>query len=206
MTSLKFIKILVIGCILFLSGCSPVKTTVNNNTYLCTLNARGTTPSNKTYYFSNSSKQIDNELEYKEYLNKLRVILSEIGYIETNHASAELCISLDYQIGNSYRYGNSSVSVSDMYSAYSKTTEDYRMPLLVEIKAYNNNTKTPIWEVIVNDILDRESQLQSVMPFIFLCSQNYFGKTSNGEQAVTLTLTRELEEKYGLIWPYSLKF
>ena len=205
MRFIHLIKFIMVGSIIFLNGCSPVHHLTSNKSYLCTLNSRGTTPSIKTFYFSYNEKQFENELEYKEYLNKLKVILGEVGYIESSQKDAELYIHLDYKIGNSYRYGNSSVSVLNIDSAISKTTEDYKLPLLVEIKAYDNKTKAPIWEVVVNDVLDRETQLQSVISFIFLCSKKYFGKNSNGEQAVVLEYTPELETKYGLNWPYGIK-
>ncbi|MBD5233593.1 MAG: hypothetical protein HDS65_05365 [Bacteroidales bacterium] len=113
--------------------------------------------------------------------------------------------------GNSVRaYGSGSSQKnttlqSDAYSsAYTTTTSTntYKIPLWVSICAVEKNTLEPVWEVQVFDTLYREAQLQSVMPWVILSVQPYFGKSSHGEKVSKVNNTRAIKEKYNLIWPY----
>ena len=81
-------------------------------------------------------------------------------------------------------------------------TKNYKIPLLVTIRAFDNKTNKPIWEVLAKDELDRETQIQSVMPWLLSSIQEYIGKNSNGEQTVKIMNTIKNKEKYNLAWPY----
>lgn len=94
---------------------------------------------------------------------------------------------------------------SSGYSVSNTTTSSentYRIPLLVFISAIENRSNEPIWEVIVRDDLDRETQLQSVMPWLILSAQPYFGKNSGGEIETRIYNKKSTREKYNLSWPY----
>ena len=73
---------------------------------------------------------------------------------------------------------------------------------MVTIRAFDNKTNKPIWEVLAKDELDRETQIQSVMPWLLSSIQEYIGKNSNGEQTVKIMNTIKNKEKYNLAWPY----
>ena len=68
-----------------------------------------------------------------------------------------------------------------------------------ELDTLSNN---PIWEVVIKDDLKRETQMQSVMPWLLLGAKEYIGKSSNGEQTVKIDNKKEVKEKYKLVWPY----
>ena len=89
-------------------------------------------------------------------------------------------------------YGNTSES----------TTHTYKIPLHVVIRAFETSTKKPVWEVVVEDNLDRETQMQTVMPWLLLAAKDYFGRSSNGEQTPQIKNTNENRELYQLVWPY----
>jgi hypothetical protein len=72
----------------------------------------------------------------------------------------------------------------------------------VVIRAFERLTNEPVWEVVVEDDLDRETQMQTVMPWLFLAAKDYFGRSSNGEQTPHIRNTRENREIYQLVWPY----
>lgn len=84
----------------------------------------------------------------------------------------------------------------------SSATNTYKIPLLVMISAVDNNSKERYWEVVVKDDLSRETQMQSVMPWLILSAQPYFGRESQGEVTTKIDNTKENKEKYNLIWPY----
>lgn len=82
------------------------------------------------------------------------------------------------------------------------TSNTYKIPLLVSIKAFENKSGNPIWEITVKDDLYRETQMQSVMPWLLLSTKEYIGRSSNGEQTIKIDNKKEIKEKYRLIWPY----
>lgn len=100
--------------------------------------------------------------------------------------------------------GNTSIKSSEYSTSYTGTTStnSYKIPLIVSICAINNGNSEPVWEVTVCDNLTRETQMQSVMPWLLLSAQPYFGKSSQGEQITKVNNTREIKERYNLIWPY----
>ena len=87
-------------------------------------------------------------------------------------------------------------------SASESTTHTYKIPLFVVIRAFERLTNEPVWEVVVEDDLDRETQMQTVMPWLFLAAKDYFGRSSNGEQTPQIRNTTENRETYQLVWPY----
>lgn len=70
------------------------------------------------------------------------------------------------------------------------------------ISAVDNNSKEAYWEVIVKDELYSESQMQSVMPWLILSAQLYFGRGSQGKIATNIKNTKANKKKYNLVWPY----
>lgn len=71
------------------------------------------------------------------------------------------------------------------------------------ISAVDNNSKEAYWKVIVKDELYSESQMQSVMPWLILSAQPYFGRGSQGKIATNIKNTKANKKKYNLVWPYS---
>lgn len=105
-------------------------------------------------------------------------------------------------------YGNSNTNTSAKTSGYStgytgtSSTNTYKIPLLVNISAIDKGSNETIWEVSVRDDLDRETQMQSVMPWLILSTQPYLGKSSSGEIVTKVNNTKAIKEQYNLIWPY----
>lgn len=99
---------------------------------------------------------------------------------------------------------NGSIKTTGYSAGYTTTsaTNTYKIPLLVVISAVDNNSKETYWEVIVKDDLYRETQMQSVMPWLILSAQPYFGRGSQGEVTTKIDNTKANKEKYNLIWPY----
>ena len=215
--------------VLLLSGCS--------NWYYCTLNSRGVSPSEKTYYIAPQDSAIKSSLEFKEYAEILKSHLNSSGYEEANYKTAALRIELGYGMGEAYLeststntpalpFGNynvtytttlgtgqSTTSISQipanigqsntMYGSTSlSTTHTYKIPLYVVIRAFETLTNEPVWEVVVEDDLDRETQMQTVMPWLLLSAKDYFGRSSNGEQTPRIKNNYENREMYQLVWPY----
>lgn len=218
--------------------------------YYCTLTSRGTEPNVKTYYLSSTDSVWATSLEFKEYAQSLKSRLNEKGYVETSPEVAELCILLDYQLGQAYlassssnsnTYASTNTTVNGKTSAYGTanatastqgnktkasstasnstnsnynvasygnsststlTQNTYLQPLYVSIVAVDNIGKQQMWEVILNDNVSRESQVASVMPWMFLCAQPYFGTSSNGEVSSRVYNTKKIREQYNLVWPY----
>lgn len=174
--------------------------------YFCTLNSRGEIPSDKTYYIVSVDSTETHYLEFQEYVSILEKRLGEIGYIESNPQKAFLRIQLNYEMGNPYLAkvsATANVYGSNFYATGKETeTKNYKIPLLVTIRAFDNKTNKPIWEVLAKDELDRETQIQSVMPWLLSSIQEYIGKNSNGEQTVKIMNTIKNSEKYNLAWPY----
>ena len=222
--------------------------------YYCTLNSRGSSPFDKTYYVMSPDSIVNSTLEFKEYASILKRYLNEIGYAESSPQKASLVIELDYGMGEAY-LANSTTAARTYSSTYTNTniksktnadasvktsasaknnqiniktnangnsntntkigqtsntygsttygtTNTYKIPLLVTVRAFDNQSGEPIWEVTVKDELDRETQMQSVMPWLLLGVKDYIGKSSNGEQTVKIGNKKETKEKYNLIWPY----
>ena len=222
--------------------------------YYCTLNSRGSSPLEKTYYITSPDSLVNSSLEFKEYANILKEYLNEAGYTESASQLAALCIELDYGMGDAYlansmatastyssTYTNTNIKSNTAASASVKTnvyvnknqlnvktngsgksttntkigqtsntygtttygtTNTYKIPLLVYIKAYNNISGEPIWEITVKDNLYRETQIQTVMPWLLLSAKEYIGRSSHGEQTVKIDNTKEVRSKYNLVWPY----
>ena len=222
--------------------------------YYCTLNSRGSSPSEKTYFLTSPDSTLNATLEFQEYAGILKGYLTELGYSETSSQDALLRIELKYSIGEalldnstttessySYTYGNTNIKsntkadanikanvnannnklsvntkgygesktntkIGQANNALSFTTYEtpntYKIPLLVSIKSFNNKSNNPIWEVVIKDDLKRETQMQSVMPWLLLGAKEYIGKSSNGEQTVKIDNKKEVKEKYKLVWPY----
>lgn len=239
------IKLLYILFILplLLCGCS-------SSYFYSTINSRGYTPENKSYYITSPDVSLAHSLEFLEYAEILKQRLNEVGYCETNQDEASLTIYLDYSLGEPYLadsstksttystasvYTNASSSTNRNSSAtansrgnsrnvnattntsnngstrttgYSTsgttttTTHRYKIPVIVSIQAVSNENLNPVWEVIINDYVYRESQLQTVMPWLLLCAQQYFGMSSNGEAFPRIDNKKSIREKYNLIWPY----
>ena len=218
--------------VLLLSGCA--------NSYYCTLNSRGVSPSVKTYYVAPQDSTMKYSLEFKEYAAILTEHLNSSGYEETNSKTAALRIELGYGMREAYlessstntntsapKYGNYSItytvpigtsqrstngtskvstnigqSITTYGSTSESTTHTYKIPLYVVIRAFERLTNSPVWEVVVEDDLDRETQMQTVMPWLFLAAKDYFGRSSNGEQTPQIKNTLENREMYQLVWPY----
>lgn len=218
--------------------------------YYCTLNSRGSSPLEKSYFVTSPDSTLNATLEFKEYANILKEHLNDLGYIEATSQNAVLRIELDYGMGeaylansatsaNTYSYtytqtniksnttananvktnaiqrtintsGNGSSKINTKINQNSNTfgsttygtSYTYEIPLLVSIRAFENKSGNPIWEIIVRDTLDRETQLQSVMPWLLLSTKEYIGRSSNGEQTIRIDNKKEIKEKYRLIWPY----
>lgn len=99
---------------------------------------------------------------------------------------------------------NGSIKTTGYSAGYttSSATNTYRIPLLVMISAVDNNSREAYWEVIVKDDLCRETQMQSVMPWLILSAQPYFGRGTQGEITTKINNTKANKERYNLIWPY----
>lgn len=195
MNQIKFYMylIIVVSCLNLIS-CSQ---------YYCLLNSRGQTPVEKTYYIVSIDKETN--LEFKEYSGILKERLKELGYIESVPHNAAIRILFDYDMGEKYLVNNSTSARTYGSPYYTNSNIEhkntYKIPLYVTIKAFDNKTEEPIWEVDVRDDLDRETQMQSAMPWLLLCTQEYIGKSSNGEQMVKIKNTTKIKAKYNLIWP-----
>ena len=98
---------------------------------------------------------------------------------------------------NNTMYGNTMFG-----NTTQSTTHTYKIPLYVIIRAFETSTNEPVWEIVVEDELDRETQMQTVMPWLLLSAKDYFGRSSNGEQTPRINNTSENREMYQLVWPY----
>ena len=209
------------------------------NTYYCTLNSRGVSPAEKTYYVAPQDSTLKYSLEFKEYAEILEEHLNSAGYIETNSKTAALRIELGYGTREAYleSSSNSSETVTNIYNnvnitskstpvasadrsspnygnynitytvpiggtGHGAVTHTYKIPLYVVIRAFETITNEPVWEVVVEDDLDRETQMQNVMPWLLLAAKDYFGRNSKGEQEPRIRNTAENREIYQLVWPY----
>ena len=243
----SYLKVTLLCCFCFgLTSCG--------SWYYCTLNSRGNSPLEKTYYVFSRDSTVNRSLEFKEYAEILKQHLNDAGYTESIPQNAAICVELDYGMGETYlaastttaRTYSSTQTQIDLKSktnanasvksnAYANknqlnantkghgssktntqigqrsntfgsttygTTNTYKIPLFVSIKAFDNKSGEPIWEITVKDDLDRETQMQSVMPWLLLCTKEYIGKSSNGEQTVKIDNTEEIKERYKLVWPY----
>lgn len=220
------ILLCISASVLLLSGCA--------NSYYCTLNSRGVSPAEKTYYVAPQDSSMRYSLEFEEYATILKGHLNSSGYEEANYKTAALRIELGYGMREAYleststSYGtvaNTYNNVKPISSASANTpalnhgnynvtytvpigtgqgsaTHTYKIPLYVAIRAFDTLTNKPVWEVVVEDDLDRETQMQTVMPWLFLSAKDYFGRNSNGEQTPHIKDTRENREMYQLVWPY----
>ena len=240
------IFLFISASVLLLSGCS--------SWYYCTLNSRGVSPSEKTYYIAPQDSTMKSSLEFKEYAEMLKKHLNSSEYEEANYKTAVLRIELGYGMGETYleststhsgtvtntynninikskstasanantsavTFGNygiasttatgarqSSTNIGQRSTTYGSTsqstTHTYKIPLYVVIRAFEIMTNEPVWEVVVEDNLDRETQMQTVMPWLFLSAKDYFGRSSNGEQTPRIDNTRTNREMYQLVWPY----
>ena len=237
-----------IVCWIYLSLTSCV------GSYYCTLNSRGISPSEKTFYIVSPDTNKISILEFQEYAEILKERLNEVGYVERSQQDAALLIELDYNMGGTYlayttttaktynlTYTNTNIKSGTNANASTKTniysdnnqlniktsgsgtsktdtkvgqlsntsglttystSNTYKIPLLVSITAFDNKSGNPVWEIYVQDVLDRETQIQSVMPWLLLSTKDYIGKSSNGEQKIIIRDTEENREKYRLVWPY----
>ena len=220
------ILLCISASVLLLSGCA--------NSYYCTLNSRGVSPAEKTYYVAPQDSSMRYSLEFEEYATILKGHLNSSGYEEANYKTAALRIELGYGMREAYleststSYGtvaNTYNNVKPISSASANTpalnhgnynvtytvpigtgqgsaTHTYKIPLYVAIRAFDTLTNKPVWEVVVEDDLDRETQMQTVMPWLFLSAKDYFGRSSNGEQTPRIRNTRANREMYQLVWPY----
>ena len=219
------------ACLLLFSSCA--------NTYYCTLNSRGVSPAEKTYYVAPQDSTLKYSLEFKEYAEILEEHLNSAGYIQTNSKTAALRIELGYGTREAYleSSSNSSETVTNIYNnvnitskstpvasanrlspnygnynitytvpiggtGHGTVTHTYKIPLYVVIRAFETITNEPVWEVVVEDDLDRETQMQTVMPWLLLAAKDYFGRNSKGEQEPRIRNTAENREIYQLVWPY----
>ena len=219
------------ACLLLFSSCA--------NTYYCTLNSRGVSPAEKTYYVAPQDSTLKYSLEFKEYAEILEEHLNSAGYIETNSKTAALRIELGYGTREAYleSSSNSSETVTNIYNnvnitskstpvasanrsspnygnynitytvpiggtGHGAVTHTYKIPLYVVIRAFETITNEPVWEVVVEDDLDRETQMQNVMPWLLLAAKDYFGRNSKGEQEPRIRNPAENREIYQLVWPY----
>ena len=190
-----------------LSGCA--------NSYYCTVNSRGISPAEKTYYIEPRDPSMRHSFEFEEYATILKEHLDSSGYEEANIKTAALRIELGYGIGDAFpissaganttapNYGNYSVTYNIPIGAdKGSTTHTYKIPLYVVIRAFETLTNKSVWAVVVEDELDRETQMQTVMPWLLLAAKDYFGRSSNGEQSPRIRNTSKNREKYQLVWPY----
>lgn len=96
--------------------------------------------------------------------------------------------------------------VSERGTTYGTVTQDvtneYRIPLYISITAIEKRTGDHVWEVAIKDEMSRETQLQSVMPWALLGAQEFFGRSSRGEQTITIDNDDKIRARYGLVWPY----
>ncbi len=247
---MKLIHFLSALCLLFCTYCL----TSCGSWYQFTLNSRGSSPVDKTYYVMSPDSIVNSTLEFKEYANILKGYLTEVGYAESSPQKAHLVIELDYGMGEAY-LANSTTTASTYSSTYTNTkikskanagatvnanafvknnqlniktnaygnantntkieqtsntygsttygtTNTYKIPLLVTVRAFDNQSGEPIWEIKAKDELYRETQMQSVMPWLLLGVKDYIGKSSNGEQTVKIDNKKEIKVKYNLTWPY----
>lgn len=120
--------------------------------YFCTLNSRGEIPSDKTYYIVSVDSTETHYLEFQEYVSILEKRLGEIGYIESNPQKAFLRIQLNYEMGNPYL---AKVSAQQMYTVqiFMQQEKKQRQKITkylswLTIRAFDNKTNKPIWEVL----------------------------------------------------------
>ena len=130
-------------------------------------------------------------------------------YVKSNtNASASANTKVSNSGVKTKAYGNSNTTTSVKTSGYStgytgtSSINTYKIPLLVRISAINKKSNETVWEVSVRDDLSRETQMQSVMPWLILSAQPYFGKSSHGEIVTKVNNTNAIKEQYNLIWPY----
>lgn len=82
--------------------------------FVCTISSYGITPVEKSYYIAAAEPSLDEDLEFQEYANILRLRLNEKGYVETNSQDADLCMYLSYYVGEDQL--NSTTTISNSYA------------------------------------------------------------------------------------------
>ena len=92
----------ICASVLLLSGCA--------NSYYCTLNSRGVTPLEKTYYVAPQDTTLIHSLEFNEYAMILKTHLNSSGYKEANYKTAALRIELGYGMKEAYLESTSTSS------------------------------------------------------------------------------------------------
>jgi hypothetical protein len=84
------------GCLFVMALCAACGTT---NVYECQINAKGSRPSNMSYYVMPADSSRILSPEYMEYANYLKRYLNGKDYVETDASSAALRIEMDYTLG-----------------------------------------------------------------------------------------------------------
>ena len=80
--------------------------------FVCTISSYGITPVEKSYYIAAAEPSLDEDLEFQEYANILRLRLNEKGYVETNSQDANLCMYLSYYVGEDQLNSTTTISNS----------------------------------------------------------------------------------------------
>ena len=192
--------------------------------FFCVVSGFGNAPEEKTYYIEPFIPGLENNLEFIEYANLLKRNLNAKGYKEKRPDKAALCVKFGYYIGENTLRGSVESSNTEgggvTYSTYNpilqttnintvsygKTTSSsqaiYKKPIGVEIEVIDIKKSKPVWMVTVKDEIDGSlngASFRKVMPWLMVCSQNYYEK--NGESKVEILRTVG-EMQMGLIWPY----
>ena len=164
-----------------------------------------------------------NSAGYIETNSKTAALRIELGYgtreayLESSSNSSETVTNIYNNVNitskstpvasanrSSPNYGNYNITYTVPIggTGHGTVTHTYKIPLYVVIRAFETITNEPVWEVVVEDDLDRETQMQNVMPWLLLAAKDYFGRNSKGEQEPRIRNTAENREIYQLVWPY----
>ncbi len=125
-------------------------------------------------------------------------------------ASGETYVAEITANGNAYSVENvSSTGGSNgggllaMFTGGSAPAQGGGMPAFVTVRAFDAATGRAVWEVTVTDNLQSAGQLPAAMPWMLVCAQHYFGKSSTGEQMITVEDSPSFKQQYNLVWPYN---
>ncbi len=126
-------------------------------------------------------------------------------FVQYNNGISGLYVAKMTADGSYFQVSNAWKGSREGDKGVGRASKDPDIPAYITIRAFDVQTDRPIWEVTVNDQLSSANQLQTVMPWMLLSAQQYFGKSSNGERYIKVKKNKSFMRKYNLVWPYDNK-
>ena len=170
---------------------------------------------NKSFFIESTDKHKVGDIEFKMYANKLaQYLIIQGAKITNDQINADVCIFLDYGIGESAPlvqshpvFGNTGVSSvrtttdywgnTTSYVNHSvgvvgyRTTETEQYRRYVDIYAYDNQSfkednPQMIWKTNIEST-GWKNDFQTIYPFMLYAARNYYGKQTSGKKSIRMS-------------------